>query len=72
MPAGIGGIATARRLLGTPTVSEGFSALWERGRLDLTVEALATRGEYDELFSDEELETARERLARFSEAARRA
>ena len=34
-----GGIETAHILINS-TVSEGYSALWERGRLDLTVEAL--------------------------------
>lgn len=39
----LGSFATARRLLAAPTVSDGFSNLWERGRLDLTVEALVLR-----------------------------
>lgn len=34
------GLETARLLLHSSTVSEGYTALWERGRLDLTVEAL--------------------------------
>jgi hypothetical protein len=29
-----------------------YSALWERGRLDLTVEALILKGEWKELFTD--------------------
>ena len=35
-----GGLETARYLLHAPTVSEGYAALWERKRLDLTVEAM--------------------------------
>jgi hypothetical protein len=35
-----GGFETARLLIHSPAVSEGYTALWERGRLDLTVEAL--------------------------------
>ena len=35
-----GGLQTARILIHSSTVSEGYTALWERGRLDLTVEAL--------------------------------
>ncbi len=35
-----GGLATARKLLRAPAASEGFTALWERQRLDLSVEAL--------------------------------
>lgn len=38
-----GSLATARRLLRSPAVSDGFAALWERGRLDLTVEALVVQ-----------------------------
>jgi hypothetical protein len=34
------GLATARLLIHSSTVSEGYTALWERKRLDLTVEAV--------------------------------
>jgi hypothetical protein len=34
------GLQTARILLHSVHVSEGYTALWERGRLDLTVEAI--------------------------------
>ena len=34
-----GGLATAKYLINERQVSEGYTALWERGRLDLTVEA---------------------------------
>lgn len=60
-----GGLATARKLLRTPTVSDGFAALWERGRLDLTVEATVVQPEFAELFDDEEIEVARRRLEQF-------
>src|SRR6266508_3374250 len=39
MVSTLGGVQTARLLLASPTVSEGFAALWERGRLDLSVES---------------------------------
>ena len=35
-----GGLETARILIHSPAVSEGYTALWQRGRLDLTVEAV--------------------------------
>jgi hypothetical protein len=35
----VGGVEAARQLLRAPSISDGFTALWERGRLDLTVEA---------------------------------
>ena len=61
-----GGIETAHILINSSTVSEGYSALWERGRLDLTVEALIwDNPEYNNLFSKEELELIRERLIEY-------
>ena len=59
-----GPLGTAQRLLASPTVSAGFTALWEKKRLDLTVEAVVLRAEFQQFFTDEELETARERLER--------
>ena len=35
-----GGLETAQHLLHASDVSEGYIALWERNRLDLTVEAM--------------------------------
>ncbi len=57
-----GGLATAHKLLAADHVSDGFSALWEAGRQDLTVEAVVLQPEFRSLFSDTELRTARERL----------
>lgn len=61
-----GGAEAAHILINSPTVSEGYTALWERGRLDLTVEAMILRNvEYHELFSEEELEICRQRLGKY-------
>jgi hypothetical protein len=61
-----GGLETAKLLLHANVVSEGYTALWERGRLDLTVEALIhDHLEYHPLFSDEELGIARRRLEEY-------
>ena len=49
-----GGLETARYLLHAATVSEGYTALWERGRLDLTVEAVILQPVWRELFTDAE------------------
>nr|MBA3533071.1 EVE domain-containing protein [Ardenticatenales bacterium] len=54
--------ATARRLLNAGNTSEGFTRLWELGRLDLTVEAIVLKPEFASLFSEEERTRARERL----------
>jgi hypothetical protein len=60
-----GGLATARHLLHASSVSEGFTALWERRRLDLTVEAVVLQERFAALFSDEERKIARNRLAEY-------
>lgn len=58
----LGDLAAAKRILGGRRCSDGFDALAKQGRLDLTVEALACRGKFGPLFSDEEVNTALERL----------
>lgn len=60
---------TAHRLLASPAISDGFAELWERGRLDLTVEAIVVEPEFAELFSTEEIAMARRRLEQFGYAA---
>ena len=60
-----GGLETARYLLHTATVSEGYRALWERKRLDLTVEAMILRPEWQALFSDVERRIAVNRLREY-------
>jgi len=58
-----GGLTAARTLINFSTVSRGYTALWERGRLDLTVEAMILEmPKYQELFTGEELEICRRRL----------
>lgn len=60
-----GGLATAKRLLAAPRVSDGFVALYERNRLDLTVEAHVLDPKFAPLFTEEELEKARTWLEQF-------
>ncbi|MEH0980889.1 AAA domain-containing protein [Micromonospora sp. CPCC 205556] len=57
-----GGLATARQLLHHPVVSDGFTALWERGRVDLTAEAVVIRPRFRTLFTEEELAIASSRV----------
>ncbi|MFD6666991.1 caspase domain-containing protein [Micromonospora chalcea] len=60
-----GGLGAARQLLHASSVSSGFTTLWEKGRLDLTVEAFVLRKPWSTLFTDEELKIARDRLAEY-------
>lgn len=52
-----------RSLLSGRSVSEGFTTLWEKKRLDLSVEAIVLKPEWRDHFTDAELENARRRLA---------
>ena len=57
------GLATAKQLINDLTISQGYAALWERGRLDLTVEAVVfENSKWHPLFDNTELERARKRL----------
>ena len=57
-----GGLETARYLLHAG-LSDGFTALWNCNRLDLTVEAYVLKPEWQGLFTQDELAIARKRLA---------
>ena len=60
-----GGWATAKQLIAKPCGTDGFAKLWEHGRLDLSVEALVLRSEYQSLFSEEEKLLCEERLKEY-------
>lgn len=61
-----GGLETARRLLHSPNISDGYTALWERKRLDLTVEALIYETpKWHPLFSVDEIAICRKRLRQY-------
>lgn len=59
------GVETARILLAEERPQEGFTRLWECGRLDLTVECLVLNERFRGLFSDRERKTARRRLREY-------
>lgn len=61
----IGAVETARRLVNSATPSDGFMLLYEKGRLDLSVEALVLEPEYASLFDEATLERAEGRLREF-------
>jgi hypothetical protein len=62
MVSEMGGYDTAMQLIHDPHPSEGYTALWERGRLDLTVEAVILDSKWNALFSGEDRAAARKRL----------
>jgi hypothetical protein len=57
-----GSLGTAHRLLASSEIHSGFTALYERGRLDLTVEALVVKPEFASLFTEDEIGIAKQRL----------
>jgi hypothetical protein len=66
MLSDIGGYETARYLLHTKEPSIGYEALSDRGRLDLTVEAVVLLPEWSDLFDDRDREIARRRLTDYA------
>ena len=52
----------AHRILSGHKESDGFWALCDKGRADLTVEALAVKKQFTALFTDEEANNALNRL----------
>lgn len=60
-----GGVETAKLLLHSNAVSEGYVALYERQRLDLTVEALVLQPAWIPLFTDAERAIAKKRLTEY-------
>ena len=61
-----GGLQAARTLIDSSSVSTGYTALWERGRLDLTVEAMVVQSHrYHPLFTSDELKICEERLREY-------
>jgi hypothetical protein len=58
-----GGVQTAKYLINAPKPSDGYTALYERQRLDLTVEALVVEdSRWHVLFTAEEVQKAARRL----------
>jgi hypothetical protein len=61
-----GGMVTAKYLINSVKPSDGYTALYERGRLDLTVEAMVVENpKWHSLFTSQELEKARLRLTQY-------
>lgn len=58
-----GGLGAAQSLLASSAVSDGYTELYLRGRLDLTVEALVIQTRWAPLFTEAELQIAHRRLA---------
>jgi hypothetical protein len=58
-------IEAVKRLINSTRVPDGFVRLWELKRLDLSMENIIQEPEGHNLFTDEEREMARKRLAAY-------
>jgi hypothetical protein len=58
----LGAVGAFKPLLEKSEASDRYSRLWELGRPDLTVEAVALRPEFASLFTPDEQAVARQRL----------
>ena len=57
---------TARKLINAQKPSDGYTRLWELGRLDLSVEAVVhDNAEWHSLFTPDELQRCKERLTAY-------
>ena len=70
MVAEMGRVETARRLITSNDPSDGFTTLWEKQRLDLSVEAHVLQPQFRDLFTQQEIRSARERLSQYGFASR--
>ena len=59
-----GALQTARQLINTSQPSDGYTRLWELGRLDLSIEAVVhDNAEWHDLFTQDEIQRCKKRLA---------
>jgi len=61
-----GGLTTAKERLADDQPRSALMILHQRGRLDISLEALVLEARFQELFTGEELANARRRLGRFN------
>jgi hypothetical protein len=57
-----GAVNAAKALLRSKEPADGLFRLWEFGKLDMSIEAMALTRKYRSLFTPEELATAKKRL----------
>lgn len=57
-----GGYATVSKLVGGKNPSDGFTKLWQKGRLDLSVEALVLETEWIQFFDEQLVKHAERKL----------
>ncbi len=61
-----GSVEAIKRLLNKDGLSDGMVKLWENNRLDLCMENIIQSAEYRELFTDEEIKKAKQRIEKMN------
>jgi hypothetical protein len=62
MISDLGTVEAVKRLMHRSKPPDGFVTLWEKNRLDLSMENIIQEPEWKDLFTKEELEEAKKRL----------
>jgi hypothetical protein len=57
-----GTINAVKKLIHSVKISEGFTRLWELGKLDLSLEKIIQEPEWHSLFTDDDRKKAKKRL----------
>jgi hypothetical protein len=60
-----GVIEAVKRLINNPNLSSGYTKLWELNALNLSMEAIIQEEKWKNLFTDDELLKAKERLIKY-------
>lgn len=58
-------VNVAKKLIMKDGGTSGFEKMWEKKRLDLTIEAIVIQPKYKELFTKEEIEESNNRLKKY-------
>ncbi len=59
------GFVAARKLISKDGGSDGFTKLWDKGRLDISVEAKVLKSRYSSIFTEEEISICKKRLKEY-------
>jgi len=59
-------VTAVKKLLNSKKVSEGFIKLWEKGRLDLSMENIVYSENWGDLFTKEEINISEKRLKEYN------
>ena len=58
-------VTAVKKLLNNKNISEGFIKLWEKGRLDLSMENIVYSENWGDLFTKEEINISEKRLKEY-------